>query len=121
MSTSHGQKHLSLLWHPGTCHKGMPKEHVSSLQGSRRQDPRIHFVVQASWRGPKKILSSPWDYAQPKDCTGLPHAETTLLGTSVLSNPDSFFLSLTTNMLPNMILKSLVDSGSSDSFIDAAF
>ena len=47
--------------------------------------------------------------------------ETTLLGASTLSNPDSFFLSLTTNMLPNMILKSLVDSGSSDSFIDATF
>src|SRR6266481_1320013 len=40
---------------------------------------------------------------------------------TALSNPDSFLLSLTTNMLPNMILKSLVDSRSSDSFIDAVF
>src|SRR6266481_3376950 len=40
---------------------------------------------------------------------------------TALSNPDSFLLSLTTNMLPNMILKSLVDSRSSDSFINAPF
>src|SRR6266481_249812 len=69
----------------------------------------------------KKRLSSPRDYARPEDCTELPRAETTLLGTSALSNPDPFLLSLTTNMLPNMILKSLVDSGSSNSFIDATF
>src|SRR6266481_117535 len=122
MSTSHGQKPLSILQHPGTCHEGMSKEHISSLQGLRRQDhPRICFVVQAFWRGPEKRLSSPRDYARPEDCAELPRAETTLLGASTLSNPDSFLLSLTTDMLPNMILKSLVDSGSSDSFIDAVF
>src|SRR6266481_2385604 len=122
MSMSHGQKPLSLLWCPGTCREGMSKEHVGSLQGSCHQDhPRICFVVQAFWRGPKKRLSSPWDYARPEDCAELPRVETTLLGTSALSNPDSFLLSLTTDTLPNVILKSLMDSGSSDSFIDAAF
>src|SRR6266481_7256306 len=122
MSTLHGQKPLSLLWHPGTCCERLSKEHVGSLQGSRRQDhPRIHIVVQAFWCGPEKRLSSPRDYAQPEDCAELPHAETTLLGASALFNPDSFLLSLTTDMLPSVILKSLVDSGSSDSFIDAAF
>src|SRR6266481_6373532 len=122
MSTSHGQKPLSILQHPGTCHEGMSKEHISSLQGSRCQDhPRIRFVVQAFQHGPEKRLSSPRDYARPEDCAELPRAETTLLGASALSNPDSFLLSLTTDTLPNVILKSLVDSGSSDSFIDAAF
>src|SRR6266481_1586586 len=54
-------------------------------------------------------------------CTELPHAETTLLGTSTLSNLDSFLLSLTTDTLPNVILTSLMDSRSSNSFIDATF
>src|SRR6266481_575135 len=100
----------------------MSKEHVSSLHGSCRQDhPRIRFVVQAFRLRPEKRLSSPRDYARPKDCAELPRAETTLLSASTLSNLDSFLLSLTTDMLPNMILKSLVDSGSSNSFIDAAF
>src|SRR6266481_2782743 len=100
----------------------MSKEHVSSLHGSCRQDhPRIRFVVQAFRLRPEKRLSSPWDYARPEDCAELPRAETTLLGASALSNPDSFLLSLTTDTLPNVILKSLMDSGSSDSFIDAMF
>src|SRR6266481_572190 len=119
---SHGQKPLSLLWHPRTCRKGMSKERVGSLQGSCRQDhPRIHFIVQAFRHGPEKRLSSPRDYARPEDCTELPRVETTLLGTSALSNPDSFLLSLTTDTLPNVILKSLMDSGLSDSFIAAMF
>src|SRR6266481_2524453 len=122
MSMPHGQEPLSLLWRPRTCREGLSQEHISSLQGLCHQDhPRICFIIQAIRCGPEKRLSSPQDYARPEDCAELPHVETTLLGASALSNPDSFLLSLTTNMLPNMILKSLVDSGSSDSFIDAAF
>src|SRR6266481_6443085 len=100
----------------------MSKERVGSLQGSCHQDhPRIRFVVQAFRHGPKKRLSSPRDYTRPEDRAELPRTETTLLGASALSNPDSFLLTLTTDMLPNVILKSLVDSRSSNSFIDAAF
>ena len=40
---------------------------------------------------------------------------------SALSNPDSLILSLSSNTLPNISLVSLVDSGSSDSFIDLTF
>ena len=40
---------------------------------------------------------------------------------SVLSNPDSLMLSLSSDTLPNVSLASLVDSGSSDSFIDSTF
>src|SRR5712664_1653763 len=43
------------------------------------------------------------------------------LNASTLSNPDSLTLSLTSDTPPDMILKSLMDSGSSDSFIDSAF
>jgi len=39
----------------------------------------------------------------------------------LFSNPDSLTLSLTSDTLPNMVLKSLVDSGSSDSFIYSVF
>ena len=40
---------------------------------------------------------------------------------SALSNPDSLILSLSSDTLPNVSLVSLVDSGSSESFIDLTF
>ena len=49
------------------------------------------------------------------------HAKTVTLGASALSNPDSLMLSLSSNTLPNVSLASLVDSGSSNSFIDSTF
>src|SRR6266481_934427 len=76
---------------------------------------------RAHWLRFKKLLSSPWNYTRPEDCAGLPCAKTATLNTSALSNPDSLILSLTSDTLPNMILKSIVDSRSSDSFIDSAF
>jgi len=56
-----------------------------------------------------------------KDCIELPRAKTLTLNASALSNPDSLTLFLTSDTLLNMVLKSLVDSGSSDSFIDSVF
>src|SRR5882724_9250102 len=44
-----------------------------------------------------------------------------ILNASALSNPDSLMLSLTSNKLLDMILKSLVDSRSSDCLINSAF
>src|SRR5882672_2792606 len=51
----------------------------------------------------------------------LPHAKFITLNASTLSNPHSLTLSLTSDTLHDMILKSLVDSGSSNSFIDSVF
>src|SRR5882724_749745 len=56
-----------------------------------------------------------------EDCVKTHCARTITLYMSTLSNPDSLTLPLTTDSLPNMILNSLMDSGSSDSFIDLAF
>src|SRR5882724_10921387 len=56
-----------------------------------------------------------------EDCVKTHCASTVTLYMSTLSNPNSLTLPLTTNSLPNMTLKSLVDSGSSNSFIDSAF
>src|SRR5882724_9139365 len=56
-----------------------------------------------------------------EDCIKTHCASTITLYASTLSNPDSLTLPLTTDSLPNMILNSLVDSGSSDSFINSAF
>ena len=69
----------------------------------------------------RKRLSNPWDYAQPKDCAELPHAKIVTLGTSTLYDQDSLILSLTSNSIPDSILKSLMDSRSSDSFINSDF
>ena len=43
------------------------------------------------------------------------------LGASTLYDQDSLILSLTSDLIPDMILKSLMDSGSSDSFINFDF
>src|SRR5882724_1687936 len=56
-----------------------------------------------------------------EDCIKTHCASTVTLYVSTLSNPDSLTLPLTTYFLLNMILNSLVDSGSSDSFINLAF
>src|SRR5882724_4015601 len=56
-----------------------------------------------------------------EDCVKTHCASTVTLFMSTLSNPNSLTLPLTTDSLPNTILNSLVDSGSSDSFIDLAF
>ena len=66
-------------------------------------------------------MSDPQDSAWLEDCIKLHHVSTVTLYTSALSNPDSLMLSLTTNYLLSTILKSLVDSGSSDAFIDLEF
>ena len=76
---------------------------------------------KASASDSKKDLSNPQDYAQPEDCAELPHVKIVTLSTSTLLNPDSLILSLTSNSLLSLDLMSLVDSGSSNSFIDSAF
>src|SRR5882724_1766224 len=56
-----------------------------------------------------------------EDCVKTHCASTVTLYMSTLSNPNSLTLPLTTDSLLNMTLNSLVDSGSSYSFIDSAF
>src|SRR5882724_6013832 len=56
-----------------------------------------------------------------EDCVKTHCQSTVTLYASTLSNPNSLTLPLTTDSLPNTILNSLVDSGSSDSFINLAF
>src|SRR5882724_7554387 len=66
-------------------------------------------------------MSDTQNPVQLEDCVKTHCASTVTLYMSTLSNPDSLTLPLTTDSLPNMILNSLMDSGSSDSFIDLAF
>src|SRR5882724_150490 len=68
-----------------------------------------------------KRISDPQDSTQLEDCIELHCASKVTLHASTLSNTNSLTLSLTTDFLPNTTLKSLVDSGSSKSFIDSAF
>src|SRR5882724_9989512 len=66
-------------------------------------------------------MSDPQNPIQLEDCVKLHHASTITLYASTLSNPDLRMLFLTTDSLWNTTLKSLVESGSSNSFIDSAF
>ena len=54
-------------------------------------------------------------------CTELPRAKIVTLGASALYDQDSLILSLISDLIPDTILKSLVDSGSANSFIDSGF
>jgi len=111
---------LPLLWHLWTRHQGLSKIYLGPPP--RPGNQRLIREKSTSTNSDlKKRLSSPRDSAQPEDCIKLPHAKTITLNTSALSNPDSLTLSLTSDTLPNTVLKSLVDSGSSDSFIDSVF
>ena len=96
--------------------------HLVGCQSPRSQNnTRVDFDAQAFRLGREKRLSNPRGSIRPEDCAKLPRTKAATLGASTLSDPDSLFISLTTNTLPNTILRSLVDSGSSDSFIDSAF
>ena len=119
MSVLSWQQALPLLWHSWTHCQGLSK-----IQLSFCQSPSIQVwsgQVCVFQHGLEKRLSSPQDSTQPEDCIELPHVKTLTLNASALSNPDSLTLSLTSDTLPDMVLKSLVDSGSSDSFICSVF
>src|SRR5882724_3867842 len=103
----------------GHVAKDCPKSTLASSKARASKTDQEKSVSTNS--NSKKRLSSPQDSAQPEDCVKLPRVKTITLNTSALSNPDSLTLSLTSKTLPNMVLKSLVDSGSSDSFIDSVF
>ena len=92
------------------------RESSCSLDYSRT---RVNFDSKIF--GIEKRLSNSWDYAQPEDCAELPRVKIVTLSTSTLYDQDSLILSLVSDSIPDMILKSLVDSGSSDSFIDSDF
>jgi len=113
------QQTLPLLWHLWTCHQRLSKIHLSFLQSPASKTNQDKSV--SSGTDLKKRLSSPQDSTWPEDCIELPHAKTLTLNPSALLNPHSLTLFLTYDTLPDMVLKSLVDSRSSDSFIDSVF
>jgi len=77
--------------------------------------PHLHLI----WA--QERLSNPQNSTWPKDCIELPHANSVTFNTTALSNPDLLTLSLTSDTPADMILESLVDSGSSDCFINSTF
>src|SRR6266481_1942297 len=65
-------------------------------------------------------MSSPPDDAPIEDCVGQLCAQTTVrLNASATSSPDALVIPVTSESTKDLILPSLVDSGSLDSFIDS--
>src|SRR6266481_4812062 len=65
-------------------------------------------------------MSSPPNDTPTEGCVGQLHAQTTVqLNTSTTSSPDALIIPFTSKSTKDLILPSLVDSGSSDSFIDS--
>ena len=100
----------------------MSKKHFrcrKSLHSFNYSCTQVDFDSEAF--GIEKRLSNPWDYARPEDCAELPRVKIVTLSAPALYDQDSLILSLTSDSIPNTVLKSLVDSGSSNSFINSGF
>ena len=72
---------------------------------------------------PKKRLSSPLASTQPEDCIISSYAtmEAVCLNASTLSDPNSLCVQLTPTSVPDSIITTLVDSGSTHCFVDSKF
>ena len=72
-------------------------------------------------RGSKKRLSSLQHPTPPGGCASPVHAQTTVTLNPSITTPDTLIIPVTSELIPDTPLMSLVDSGSLDSFIDLGF
>jgi len=66
-------------------------------------------------------LSSPPNPAPPEGCISPVRAQTIITLNASITTPDALIIPITADPIPDLPLMSLVDSGSSDSFIDMGF
>ena len=80
-----------------------------------------HGVTRVLRQGGKKRLSSLQHPAPPGGCISPVRAQTTVTLNASITTPDALIIPVTSESIPDMPLMSLVDSGSSDSFINLGF
>ena len=99
----------------------MPEGHLRSCLGSRCVHGE-NSGQQLLCQGAKKIGSNPWAPAPDQGCIDLVGATAELrLNASALSGPNSLTLQLTSTVVPDITIPTLVDSGSTHCFLDSIF
>src|SRR6266481_1215449 len=113
-----GQQPVPVLCQTGAHHQGLSQNQLLRSEGSchcHRGRLRDHIR-----HGGKKRMSSPPDDAPIEGCVRQLRAQTTVrLNASATSSPDALVIPVTSESTKDLVLPSLVDSGSSDSFIDS--
>ena len=98
-------------------HQGVPKiigHHGPSLS-------RHHRITGVFRGGGEKRLSSLQTPAPPGGCISSVRAQTMVTLNASITTPNALIIPVTSEMIPNMPLMSLVDLGSLDSFVDSGF
>ena len=99
----------------------MSEGHLRSRQGSCRKH-RENSGQQLLCQGAKKIGSNPQAPVPDQGCVDLVGASAELhLNASALSSPNSLTLQLTSTLVPGINIPTLVDSGSTQCFLDSVF
>ena len=116
-SVLHGQQPLPVLQKNWAYHQRMPE-----IDGHCSPSPHCHHGVTGVFcRGGKKRLSSLQTPAPPGSCVSSVCAQTIVTLNASITVPDALIIPVTSKAIPDTRLMSLVDSGSSDSFIDSGF
>src|SRR6266481_737894 len=112
-----GQQPVPVLCQTGAHRQGLSQNQLLRSKGSRRRHRgRLRDHIR---HGGKKRMSSPPDDAPIEGCVGQLRAQTTVrLNASATSSPDALMIPVTSESTKDLVLPSLVDSGSSDLFID---
>ena len=113
----HGQQLMPVLWKNGAYHQRMPK-----IDGHRSMGPCCRHRVTGVFRGGgKKRVSSLHPPTPPRGCVSSVRAQTIVTLNASITTPDTLIIPVMSKTIPDTQLMSLVDSGSSDSFIDSGF
>jgi len=118
MSAPSWQQDLPFFWHHWTHRQGLSKIQFSFFQIPSIQvwSGQVHVFQHGLEKRTEQSLRlcMTWGLHWTSSCKNS-------YSQHICSNPDSLTFFLTSDILPDMVLKSLVDSRSSDSFIDSVF
>jgi Retroviral aspartyl protease len=93
---------------------------AAKVPNGKAPEPKAEATATAS--KPKKIVSDPSASAHSEGCVDLGCAQIEVkINASTLSLSTSLVISLSTPSVPDIMFKSLVDSGSTHCFIESAF
>ena len=98
-------------------------QRVPKIVGHRSPSPHSHHGITGVFCGGKKRLSSLQPPSPPGGCISSVHAQTIVTLNASITTPDTLIIPdlVTSEMIPETSLMSLVDSGSSDLFINLGF
>ena len=101
------------------CPKSM-KARAAKASDSKFSETKAKFLAKASEA--KKIVSNPQTSAHSKGCIDSLCADKEVrINASALSSTSYLIISLRSDSIPDILIKALVDSGSTHCFVESAF